>query len=138
MGNAVNDDKEYLQTVVGLNRTMGELHAKVRELKTASDHNRRMIWSIAIPLLLDLVLSVALGIVAVEAFAATSAAAEVKRSARITCLATNETHKVDLALWTYVLRTASQAEPPLTAQQKRQIKDFQSYVNREFAQQDCD
>jgi hypothetical protein len=127
-----------------LNTSVADLTASVRDLAGYGRRNRRLIYWTAGGLLVDLILSVTLILVAVQAnnashraTEATSAAAQNRQNARVTCESGNQARLAQIQLWTYVLDVSAQSSPDPTPEQKKRIADFRAYISRVFTPRDC-
>lgn len=131
-----------IQAAASLERSMDSLGNQIHALTKYGRQSRRLIWSLAASLLLDLVLSVIVWVVAVQANHASDLAAEATSVANqnhqaqvTTCVASNEARAATVQLWNYVLDLSTKNE--LGADKHKQIDDFRVYVNTTFAQRDC-
>lgn len=134
---------EALAAAARLEESMGDLTGEIGALRNYGHRNRSLIRWLAVSLCLDVILSVALGIVALQANSAsnrateaTSQAVQNKANARITCEVANASRAAQISLWIYVL-DASDQNPELTASQRAQLKGLRTYVGQVFAQRDC-
>lgn len=114
-----------------LNELTGQLAATVRY----GHRNRHLIVGLAVSLVVDVALTVALAVVAVQARDATDAAARVHDRQVATCESGNDARAAQIQLWNYLLSVPPVR--PLTAEQKQQITQFRAYVHRVFAARDC-
>jgi flagellar basal body-associated protein FliL len=122
---------------------MDALRNELQELRQQNKRSRHLIWTLAVSLALDVLLSMFLAIVAVQAHhasdkatSATSAAAVNQQTQITTCKASNASRQVASQLWYYLL-DAIDADPNETAQAKAQVKVFRMHVNQAYAQRDC-
>lgn len=127
-----------------LGRNVTDLNASVRDLASYGRRNRQLIYWTAAGLLVDLIVSVALILVAVQAnnashraTEATSAAAQNRQNAKVTCESGNQARLAQIQLWTYVLDLSAQSNPNPTPEQRKRIADFRTYINQVFAPRDC-
>lgn len=103
---------------------------------------RAMFWTV-VGLVFDLLLSIVVTVVAVQASnasedaaAASSLARRNEEYSRLSCEAGNEARAVSRQLWTYVLDLSSQ-NPNLTAYQRKQVAQFRVYLATAYAPRDC-
>lgn len=134
-----------LRQAQAMTDAMGELTGEIRQLTRYGQRTRRMTWGLAASLLLDVVLTVWIGVVTVQsnetaerAEAASSLAEQNKRSALLSCVSANESRKVNRELWTYVLTLAEETRPERSPKQQRRLKEFRAYVANTFADRACD
>lgn len=138
-----DDNRDPIAAAEQLEHSMTALASDVRGLSAYGHRNRAMIWGLVISLAIDLVLSVILGVVAVQASSAsraateaTSASAQNRQNAQVTCEVGNESRRLQTQLWTYVLDLTSKAPNPTPAQ-KQQVAQFRAYINQVYAPRDC-
>lgn len=136
-------DRDPLAAAASLEESMRELTSEMGSLREYGHQNRRLIWALAVSLAIDLVLSVVLGFVAVQASnasrqatEATSAAAQNRQNALVTCQSGNEARQASRQLWTYVLDLSSQ-NPNQTPAEAKQIVQFRAYIATVYADRDC-
>jgi hypothetical protein len=135
----VNPDDEAIQAAVRLEGAVTGLRDEIVVLRTFGSRNRHLIWGLAISLVLDVALSIAVAFVAVSAREATSLANQNRQTQLATCRAGNETRAANIQLWTYVLDLAAVNRPvPPTAQQIESLRQFKSYLSTVYAPRDCD
>lgn len=128
-----------------LEQSMSELATEVSGLHQYGQRNRRLIRTLAVSLVFDVILSVFLGVVAIQANTAsnkasdaTSVAAQNRVNARIACEVGNQSRAAQIQLWGYVISLASTRDkPPPTPQELARIKKFEAYVNVVFQARDC-
>ncbi len=118
------------ESVDTLGQTVAELAGRLRRSRIA------LAWTVA-GLTLDLLLSVALGFVAVQAKNASDTADTNTTNARLACEAGNQGRETQIQLWTYVLNLAAQGAAEPTPAQAKQIAEFRAYISRVFAPRDC-
>jgi hypothetical protein len=104
--------------------------------------NRRMIRWLIVSVALDVMLSLGLGLVAIqasiaagEARSASSQAAQNASTARATCIASNQARAVQVQLWNYILDLPPAS--PSSPNQDAQRAQLRAYVNSTFAQRKC-
>jgi hypothetical protein len=112
------------------------LSSDVDALTRYGHRNRTLIKWVAASLALDMVLSVALGYVAIRAQQVANQADSIAQSQYNSCLAGNEYRKGQLQLWHYVLDLNSTSSN-MTELQKQQAGQFRRYVDQQFALRPC-
>jgi hypothetical protein len=134
---------EMLAAAAGLQTSMDGLRCEVSGLRHQNSRNRHFIVALAVSLALDIIVSVALAVVAVQAHRAsnrasdaTSQAAQNRQAQVTTCKASNASRQVASQLWYYLL-DAIDADPHETGQAKAQVKMFRVHVQKAYAQRDC-
>jgi hypothetical protein len=138
-----DDDRER---VAALTRAAAELVGQIERLNVDSGQqlvtlarrassNRRMIYTLAASLALDLLLTVALLLVGIRANNAGERADQVHAQQVATCQTSNEARRAQTQLWDYLL--ALPAPRPRTAAETKQLDQFRAYVHRVFAARDC-
>lgn len=165
--------KSLESVMVGLTTQVKALNARADKIDQAltnldeSDKKgkKRDIW-LGISVVIDVILSIALGIVSYQAnetsnkatkasiaaasasdkatlasdkaTEATSVAAESIRTQKVTCEAGNISRKLNRDLWDYVLTvSAAQSPTPQTPEQLDRIENFRTYITTTFADRDC-
>lgn len=138
------EDRDVFDAAERLEGSMRELTSEMCSLRRYGKRNRHMIWGLVVSLALDLVLSIALGFVAVqatsashEATEATSASSQNRQNALVTCESSNEARRVSRQMWTYVLDVMTENNPNPTAEQIRQVRTFRAYLATVYADRDC-
>jgi len=96
---------------------------------------RKNLRHIAILFVFDIILTVALGFVAVRAYHAYSAASANKHDIYVTCVASNESRLGDVDLWDYLLARLTPAHPSL--EQTAILDQVRAHVATTFAQRNC-
>lgn len=96
--------------------------------------NRRLIWLVAVGVIVNVLLSAAVCVLAIEAFQTASIATSAKYQAYLTCINSNEARKTELQLWDYILSLPPTTDTP---QQRAEIARFKQYVHTQFAQRKC-
>lgn len=128
---------ELTLQVEALSQSVGALSRKQRQ-------DRTVLKAITVGLALYVVALLLIGIVAVrannaanDADSARTLAESNRAAAQLTCEAGNQTRATQVQLWTYLLDTVVQADPPPTREQALQLAQFRSYVKRVFQPRDC-
>jgi hypothetical protein len=111
-----------------------QLTERDAQLSRYGKKNRYLIWVTIISLVLDLFLTAALTVVAVQAHHASGAASAVAQSSRNLCLSGNVSRAQQVSLWNYVL--ASTQQSPRSVDPAR-VADFKAHLHKLFAPRDC-
>lgn len=137
-------DAAAIRAAERLEQSVDGLREEIGTLRDLGQRNRRLIWGLAVSLILDVLLSVAVAVVAVKstdaadrATEATSLANRNRQTQVATCLASNDTRAANIQLWNYVLDLAAKGNPNPTPQQTERIKQFKTYLAEVFAPRDC-
>lgn len=137
------DRNAVLEAAQRLEGSMVTLGGEIAGLRAYGERNRHLIWALAASLVLDLVLSVAVGFLAVQATntskradEATSAAARNLQTQIATCRAGNEARAANRTLWEYLISVALAG--PQQAAQAQFIEQFRTYIGGVFAARNCD
>lgn len=103
--------------------------------------NRRLIRGLGASLAIDVILTVVLGLVGVQAHHASDVAASASNravhssaSTLALCQAQNTARAQQVELWEFLL---SLGKPPQTAQQKKVVAEFVTHLHKIFAARDC-
>lgn len=124
------------QTGAAFDHTFADLGREVGRLSRQGRRLRLILLITVASLLLDLVLSIAVWRVAIEARSAS-------RRATTLCEASNDARALQVQLWDYVLSVSTRNPPavPRTPDEQRradeQIAQFRTYLHTVFAPRDC-
>jgi hypothetical protein len=136
------DHKSTVEAARILVASMDSLGGEMGALRRYGQRNRRLIWGLAVSLLLDVLLSVAVFFVAVQATEAsnratlaTSEAALNRQSQLNSCEAANQARAVSIQLWNYVLDLSEKNNP--APDKQMQIDQFRSYIQDAYSPRDC-
>lgn len=132
-------DPDRMSTVEAartLVESMNSLGGEIGALRHYGRRNRQMIVLLAISLLLDALLSVAVFFVAVQASQASSEAARNRQNAITTCEASNQARVASVQLWNYVLDTTVQSPSP-DPDRPAKIEKFRQFMKTTYAPRDC-
>lgn len=127
--------------VTQLNTDMSD---QVRRLGEVVRRDRRMTKLLIISVILDVILSLGMGYVAITATRADSQAHTNSTNAKITCEVGNQARAAQINLWEYILNLSAnspQTPPPTAAQKHAQeelIRKFRIYLLQVFAPRDCE
>jgi hypothetical protein len=118
-----------------------QLARRDTQLATYARRNRHLIWITIVSLVLDIVLTAAVTVVAVQAHDASSAAAGARTAAsavaeadRDLCLSGNVSRAQQVSLWNYIL---SLSQPPPTPAGRERVAEFKTHLQQLFAPRDC-
>jgi hypothetical protein len=118
-----------------------QLAQRDAQLATYGRRNRHLIWITIGSLVLDILLTGAVTVVAIQAHNASSAAvgarttaSAVAQSDRNLCLSANANRAQQIDLWNYIL---SLGRPPATAAARERIAEFKGHLETTFAPRDC-
>lgn len=138
------DDRDPIATADRLERSVRGLTEEMAALRHRGRRNQHMIWGLVASLALDVILSVGFGFVAIQASSAshraseaTSASAQNRLNALVSCQSSNEARRVSRQMWTYVLDIVSQNNPTPTPEEARQVRTFRAYLATIYADRDC-
>lgn len=136
--------EEVLRAAENLQGSMDALRGDVRHLNEYGQRSRHMIWGLWGSLALDVVLSVVLAVVAVQAHNASSKATHATSQSNInrqtqvtTCKSTNQARATAEQLWIYVIDQSEKVNPQLDAEGQRQLELLRARVKMAYAQRDC-
>lgn len=138
--NRLANEAEELSVAVGkLNEDMAD---QVTTLSVVVKRDRKLTKWLAVSVVLDVILSAALGVIAFQAQTALSTAQENRDNAKLTCEVANQTRQAQVQLWEYVLTLSDTNAQNLTAEQKMrrtaQIVAFRAYLAQVFAVRNCE
>lgn len=131
------DPRDTLRAAAALEGSMAGLRGEMAALRQRGKRNRNWIVGLAVSLTLDIILSVVVAVVAVQASQANDLAHQNRQSQVATCDAGNQARAVSVSLWNYVLDLSSKDPENQSPQRKQQIEQFRSYMQGAYAQRDC-
>jgi hypothetical protein len=111
-----------------------QLAERDAQLSRYGQRNRHLIRITIVSLALDLLLTAALTIVAVQANRASGAASAVAQSSRNLCLSGNVARAQQVSLWNYVLTIS---HPPASSVERERVAGFKAHLQKLFAPRDC-
>ena len=118
-----------------------QLAKRDAQLATYGRRNRHLIWITIVSLALDILLTAALTVVAIQAHDASGAAASARTAAsavaqsdRGLCLSGNAARAQQVSLWNYIL---SLSQPPATQAERERVVKFKAHLQQLFAPRDC-
>jgi hypothetical protein len=112
-----------------------QANARLDAQTTYGRRNRRMIWVLVGSVVFELLLTVVIAFVAVQAGNASDKATRAHDQQVATCQTTNEARANNKKLWDYLLDLPPAT--PRTSVQDEQLDSFRAYVGRTFAPRDC-
>lgn len=116
---------------------MTDLGQDIKTLHSYGHRNRRMIWGLAVSLVLDIALSIVVAVVAVKASQTNSLAQQNRVASVATCVSGNQARAVSMQLWTYVLDISQKSPTTASPDKQKQIQDFRAYMLAAYAPRDC-
>lgn len=137
MSESFYDPAEVLAAANRLDATMGGLKSEIRELHVYGRRNRHLIWGLAVSLVFDVLLSVALFITFITAGNAQDTADRNRQAQVSSCESGNQTRQASVSLWTYILDTVEKSPQNQTEERRKQIADFRHYMLDAYASRDC-
>ncbi len=111
-----------------------QLAERDAQLSRYGQRNRHLIWITIVSLALDLLLTAALTMVAVQANHASGAASAVAQADRNLCLSGNVSRAQQVSLWNYVLTISRH---PASSAERTRIAEFKAHLQKLFAPRDC-
>jgi hypothetical protein len=111
-----------------------QLAERDAQLTAYGQKNRHLIWFTIVSVALDLLLTAALTVVAIQAHNASGAASAVAQSDRNLCLSSNVARTQQASLWNYAL---SLSPPPATPAERERLAEFQAHMQKVFAPRNC-
>lgn len=129
---------------VTLEQSMDNLRDALDGVKGREKTNRRFLWVLGVVTFFSVVAIVASIVVAVQANNASNDAkhavtqANINKRAQIaTCVSSNDSRKVALQLWDFLLTASLHGNPPPTGKVKQQLEQFQRMVNSAYKPRNC-
>jgi hypothetical protein len=126
-----------IEAATRLNESVNGLKDEIRGLQQYGRRNRHYIIGLGISLLFDLLLSVVVIIVAIQANAANDRADANHQYQVDSCNSSNAARQTSRDLWNYVLDAASKNPANDTPERRKQINDFRAYMENSYAPRDC-
>lgn len=127
-----------------LEQSMDNLRDEFERVQGRERTNRRLLVVLGAVAFLSVVAIVITIVVAVQANTASDDArhavsqANINRRAQIaTCVSSNDSRKVALQLWDFLLAASLHGNPPPTGKIKTQLEQFQRMVNAAYKPRDC-
>lgn len=126
-----------IEAATRLNESVTELKEEIHSLQAYGRRNRHFIIGLGISLAFDLLLSVVVIIVAIQANNARDRADANHQYQVDTCNSNNASRQTSRDLWNYVLDAAAKNPANETPERKKQIQDFRAYMENSYAPRDC-
>lgn len=108
-----------------------QLAKRDAQLNTYGRRSRHLIWITIVSLALDILLTVALTVVAIQAHDTSGAVAQSNRNL---CLSGNAARAQQVSLWDYIL---SLSQPSATPADRQRVVAFRAHLQQLFAPRDC-
>jgi hypothetical protein len=108
-----------------------QLAKRDAQLNTYGRRSRHLIWITIVSLVLDILLTAALTVVAIQAHDTSGAVAQSNRNL---CLSGNAARAQQVSLWDYIL---SLSQPSATAAERQRVVAFRAHLQQLFAPRDC-
>jgi hypothetical protein len=108
-----------------------QLAERDAQLNTYGRRSRHLIWITIVSLALDILLTAALTVVAIQAH---DTSAAVAQSSRNLCLSGNAARAQQVSLWDYIL---SLSQPSATPAEQQRVVAFRAHLQQLFAPRDC-
>lgn len=137
MTEPLHNPADTLEAARRLELGMAALKDEIRDQHVYGRRNRHLIWGLAISLVFDVLLSVALFVTFVAVGNAQNAADRNRQTQIATCESGNQFRQVSSNLWTYILDTAAKNPENQTEARRKQIADFRTYMLSAYAARDC-
>lgn len=131
------DDNAAIAAADRLQQSMEGLREDIGGLTTYGRRNRHLIRWLAVSLIVEALLIVAVAVLAVQASNATSAAARNEQTQQATCRAGNDSRAANHNLWNYVLELSAAANPHPTPAQQDAAAKFRVFIDEVFQPRDC-
>jgi hypothetical protein len=106
------------------------------EVLTKDAHRRtRQLRILAVCIVFNLLLTVGFGLLTYKTNQLARLAQKAKDAIVANCEVANDSRENNHALWDYIL--ALPPSEPRTAEQEKRISEFETFIDRTFAQRDC-
>jgi hypothetical protein len=136
-------DQDVVVAAHRLEISVNKLRDEINNLRVYGQRSRRLIIGLAVSIVLDVLLSAAVGLLAIQAVSTSNRANEANslasRNAQnqlITCQAGNESRAAQVQLWNYVLDLAAR-NPNQSPDQVERLKQFRAYLTTALGPRDC-
>lgn len=132
------------EAITESNARIAESNLRIAELGISNKRNRHFIGALAGSLVIDLILSIVLGITAVSAstasdkatkasHAASAASTQNAANAVALCHASNDTRAAAKSIWTHVIALI----PPTSVEAQKTLDNLQAFVDQTYAPRKC-
>jgi hypothetical protein len=108
-----------------------QLAKRDAQLNTYGRRSRHLIWITIVSLALDILLTAALTVVAIQAHDTSGAVAQSNRNL---CLSGNAARAQQVSLWDYIL---SLSQPSASPAEQHRVAAFRAHLQQFFAPRDC-
>lgn len=108
-------------------------------IRDAGRRRRQIIW-LTISLVIDVMLTIGFGFLAVQARETSLATAKTQATLISSCQTGNEFRRTEAGLWEHILTIQpimTNLTPEQQAQRDKTVADFQNYLKTTFAPRDC-
>lgn len=112
-----------------------EIDDSISTLVKGAKRQRRAIRLLALSILLDFILTIGLTIFSIKTNEALQLAQNNRQAIVQNCETANDSRKNQRELWRYV--TSLTPSQPRNAEQQARVEDFNKFVEKTFAQRDC-
>jgi hypothetical protein len=134
-----------MATAERLSTRLEGVRAELEQVNRYGRRSRHIIWGLSISLVVDILLTVLISVVAVQANNASNTAGNAFASNQALCKATNTSRHQQVALWTYLIDLSLSSNPkPRTAKQKAAqarsealLAKFERHLRAVFAPRNC-
>lgn len=139
-----NGQDAVLARAESLQQSMDNLREEFVVVQKQEEKNRAFLWVLGTVTLISIVAIVIAIVVSVQASHASNNAKDAasqsninRRAQAATCAASNDTRKVALQLWDFLLTASLHGNPPPTGKVKQQLDQFQRMVNAAYQPRNC-
>jgi hypothetical protein len=137
--------QDAMDAARGLTEALNRMSGQLAQVQAGSEErdealavygrtNRRMIRALIVSVVLDVILTFAVGAVGVAAHNNSVALRRTSASNLALCQASNTARHQQIELWDFLL---SLGKPPQTAAQRKAITDFRAHLAAIYAPRDC-
>lgn len=126
-----------IAAAIRLQGSVIDLKEEIAALRDYGQRSRKIIWSLAVSLVLDVLLSIVVVVVAIQAKDANTLAQANQQTQIATCESTNQSRQVAVNLWRYVLDASAKDPKNQTPERVKQIEDFRAYMESAYQPRDC-
>lgn len=136
------DPGRAVEAAERLTGSLNSLSVEVARLNSYGRRNRHLIWGTIISLAIDVALTVAVAVFAIEAHQANVTVAELHATQISACRLGNQSRSQQVALWVHIATVSSASPPPHESKKqleknKRTVAALLAYIRRVFAPRDC-
>jgi len=138
---SIPHDRDPVGTAQNLTQALTKMSERLDAAVARERRTRRIAWGLAVSVLVDVVFTVVVTLIAIQAHHASTAASNASMRAQhasasnlALCRASNVARHQQIELWDFLLQLAHGPETP---QQKRNINAFRMHLDAIFAPRDC-